>query len=797
MNDTKRHYLDGKWELCFTMPDGKAMKGTVNVPGNIEPELASLGLIDDYLPGDYEFATAEFCAVDDWTYTRYFDAPQGNPTWEKFLVFEGIDTLADIYLNGEHVLYCNNMHMVHRLDVTKLLRPGGNELRVVIRSSELWARKHPHDMFSTAREKVSYYDSQSYLRKARHQWGWDNAPRLITSGIIRSVYIEELAPERFDEVYLYTAKLTESSAVLGCSWIFSTDKKWLTGYNIRLSVLDDDKTIHSLCQTVDFTQGTLRFGIPLNKIKLWWPIGMGQAKMYTFRLEMLDESGRVCALKDTLYGIRTLKLLRTECMSVDESGKTGGEFVFVVNGEKVYIRGTNWKPLDPLASLADEKTRSGKALEEIKNLNCNMVRIWGGGIYEDEFFFEWCDKNGIMVWQDFMLACEVPACDIDEGTTGAEYAKLIAAEAKQIIRKQRNHPSLALWCGDNENDLCIRWTNLHSNILPSDSLITRKILRNAVLHHDPYRDYVDSSPFVTDEIHAEHRRIGRFSDYNQPEDHLYPATKDLPSALRESHSCFIGEVGPIRINAASPSERIYEREKARLERLWDSPIIYSTFAHQNDGYFTGWRNMCREMCIKYFGRDFSFGEWKDHTLAVNYICAEVFKEVIEYCRANRPEKTGVIWWSLMDMWPMAFNYSVIDCDFNRKLPYFWIRSSQEEIALMAVRNELGGEVTLHAANDTLNDAIIEYTVTAYGNDLASRVIASGVVKQSKNSSSLIQRIADNGETKPELWIITAKCSDKVSTNHFITGKTNFETMREWVKIIGEIGGYANEILELM
>jgi hypothetical protein len=123
-----------------------------------------------------------------------------------------------------------------------------------------------------------------------------------------------------------------------------------------------------------------------------------------------------------------------------------GSFEFFVNGEPIYIRGTNWKPLDPLASLADQKLKTGKALQEIKNLNCNMVRIWGGGIYEDSCFFDFCDRNGIMVWQDFMFACEFPAVDDD-------YCDLVAREAAYIVKKYRNHPSLAVWCGDNDGRL--------------------------------------------------------------------------------------------------------------------------------------------------------------------------------------------------------------------------------------------------------------------------------------------------------------------------------------------------------
>ena len=767
MSERKRQYLNGKWNLTFTMPDSdQLIRAVAAVPGNIEPVLVDLGLTEDYMPADYEYAMIKYEAVDDWTYTTAFDAADLPEGWIRQLVFEGIDTIADIYLNEKQICTCNDMHMTYKIDVTDKLKEKDNQLKVVIRSSQLWAREHCHDMFAVSHGAGSYYDSQAHLRKARHQWGWDNAPRLITSGIFRSVYLEELPPCRFEEVYLYTASIDDNAVYLGADWIYRTDKKVLADHQIRLTLLQEEKVVYEECKEVRFVQGSFQYHIPREQVKLWWPSGFGEPSMYTVKLEMLDASQTVASY-EAPFGIRTLRLERTEDILEDGTG----EFVFRVNGEKVFIRGTNWKPLDPLASIADAKTREGKALAEIKNLHCNMVRIWGGGIYEEQPFFDYCDLNGIMVWQDFMFACEIPP-------TEEAYCRLVAEEAKQIIQKQRNHPSLAVWCGDNENDECMSWTSFHSTALPSDSVITRKILRNAVLHYDPYRSYVDSSPYASD-IH--YRERGKNMTHYQPETHLYPNTVHFSEILRKCHSFFIGETGPISVNAITGNEKIWEREKARAERLWDSPVLPGNQSHQNDGYFTVWRNAGKEVCLAYYRRDFTFAEWKDYTLAVNVVCAEVFKDVIEYCRVTRWSKTGVIWWSLMDMWPMLFNYSVIDWEYNRKLPYYWIRQSQQEFALMAVRTETDGELALYAANDTLQVRMAEYTVTAYEENGDCRVIASGICRQKANSADLIQRIAES--EAPQLWIMRWKEEDKIYTNHAFTGKASYEVMKKWVEII--------------
>ena len=783
----KKMSLDGKWSLSFTLPDqSKQIRTEVEVPSNVEPYLVELGLLKDYMPVDDPFATQAFEAVDDWTYITRFDAPAKEENETQMLVFEGIDTIAEVYLNGEHLLDCRNMHMSYRADVTAKLRDCGNELKVVIRSSELYAREHLHDVFSSGRDGMTNYDSASHLRKARHQWGWDNAPRLLTSGIIRSVYLETLPPKRFEEVYLYTDKIGEDHVLLGAAWTYRTNRSSMVNTYLRLSFLEGDKVITTQVERALFVQGLCRYAVPRSAISLWWPMGFGEPKLYTVRLEML-EGEEVVATYESAFGIRTVRLDWTEDFGDDEDGK----FEFTINGEPIYIRGTNWKPLDPLVSLADAKLAEGRGLEEIKDLNCNMVRIWGGGIYEPTSFFEYCDRNGILVWQDFMFACEIPSRDDD-------YCALVRSEAEYIVKKYRNHPSLAVWCGDNENDKVMQHLHQNSCALPSDSRISRVILREAVLGNDPYRNYIPSSPLVSDRVFKE--ITNGQAIHRQTERHLYPEIYLEPAAIRSCGNLFLGETGPFWTNAITVNARIFERERERAERLWNESYTIplarnTTIFHQDAYYFKRWRQSGRDACERLLGRDFSFSEFADFATALNFLCAEDFKDLIEYCRISRPEKTGLIWWSLMDMFPMLFNYSVIDCDGERKMPYYWIRQSQQPFALIAERRELGGELALYAANDTLQDQTAEYTVTAYGEDLSSRVIASGICRQAKNSVSLIQRIAESEE--PMLWIIRWSTQDgRVCTNHVITKNTTYDVARAWIGIIGRECGFLDEILEL-
>jgi len=775
MQKTLRYSLDGSWKLTFSLPE-EEKKVTLQspVPGNVEPLLVEAGLLKDCMPADNVRATERFQFVDDWTYETVFDAPD-DLREDTELVFEGIDTLAEIYLNGHLLGNCANMFRSYRFTVGDRLQAKNNQLKVVIRSADLWAREHCHDGFTAGHRAATFYDSQVHLRKARHQWGWDNAPRILTSGIIRPVYLETLPVCRFEDVYLHTTSIDEEFVRIGAMWTYRTKKKCLEDHTFRFTLLDGQTTVYTDTKPVFFIQGASYMCVPREVVSLWWPADFGAPKLYTARLEMLV-GDTVCAVYESPFGIRTLHLERSDW--VEESGD--GEFVFVVNGEKVFARGTNWKPLSPFASEAHRKTAQLQALEEAKKLHCNMIRIWGGGIYEDHPFFDYCDKNGIMVWQDFMFSCEITS--LEEG-----YCREVALEAEEIVKKLRNHPSLAVWCGDNEDDMFFEIGKRGSELRPSEQRITREILKQAVHRFAPYSNYVESSPYIPDCAVGSTR-------YFPTEAHLYTGVMRYGERIRNLKSIFLGETGPILVNAIAVNPVSYEREKARAERLWDAPYQRHSGIHQEDNYFLTWRKSGRELCEVLYGRDFSFDQWKDYTVAINLACAELFKDAIEYCRVKRWSKSGVLWWSLTDMWPMLFNYSVTDDQQNPKLPYFWIRQSQEPVAMMAVRVEHGGELAVYAVNDTREAAVIEYSVSAYDQGGNSRILGSGVCCQQGNSAAMTQRIAESEE--PELWIIRYRIGDYESVNHVFTGRAPYAVMKRWTEILASKEGYDERFLEL-
>ncbi len=768
-----RYLLNGRWELSFTSPyDNKKITAEVTVPTNAEKELFRLGLLKDPMPADDYRAAEDFERVDDWTYVKRFTLPSLAEGYTRELVLDGIDTVADIYINGELSLSCANMHRQWRIPAEKLLCEGENELTVVIRSADRYAREKADGIFPLCRNG-SMYSSMAHIRKARHSWGWDNAPRLLTSGIYRSVYVEDLPCERFDEVYLCTQSINKTHARIGIHWNYRAPlDSSMRDRRIRYTVESEGQVVYEYEEEVFFPRGAHRPKLPLDKIKLWWPYGFGEPSLCRVTLCMLRD-GEELASYSQEFGIRTLRLEESDL--VDEKGE--GSFLFYVNEKPLMIRGTNWKPASPFHSEADAKAL--EILPFAKECNCNMIRIWGGGIYEDSSFFEWCDKNGILVWQDFMFACEMPALT-------EEYRSEVYAEAEYIVKKLRNHCSLALWCGDNEIDNFIFDSLGHgSAFLPEDRKISRETLRDAVRRNDPYRYYTASSPRYSDRMVKERLRGNK--RLSSVETHLY-TNREFALALRESRACFIGETGPIGFNAMTDNEAIFARERERCERLWDeTEIPYPVVdVHQSDSYFIRWRLLGKEQCIEWFGRDFSLDEWRDYCLAINTVCGDIFKDVIEYSRVMRWRKSGVLWWSLCDMWQMLFNYSVIDSDLRPKLPFYLIKESQRDLALAIVRKEYGGRAGLYALNDTLEVRKGEYTVTAYPRDGEARVVARGTYLAEPNAASEIA--AASGADEPQLLLISfTDGKGGVHYNHFLGGRRpyDFETMKKWNALLLE------------
>ncbi len=769
MKKPRKVPLHGEWALSFTDPiTGEQRYVAATVPGNVEVDLMREGLVDDPYPPDDVRAIRQYDLVDDWTYRTEFSAPECTEEERAELVLEGVDTIAEVSLNGEEVLRCENMFIPHSVDVTDRLRPHGNELLVRIRSPLLHARRFPYPACQVSRE---YRRSQAYLRKARHMWGWDNAPRLLSAGLWRPVHLRVLPPVWFGDIYVYTENVGQEAVSIGCNWSIHTPAEDLSDYRGRMELRRDGRLEHAFDFDVDFTVGRISCNLPRSEVRLWWPRGYGEPNLYDLCLT-LYVADQPTAEWSRRFGIRRIELIRSEVTNAEGEG----EFLFRCNGESIYVRGTNWKPKDALHSRAASRVRD--ALGLCVDLHCNMVRVWGGGIYEDHEFFDFCDEHGLLVWQDFMFACEFPPRD-------EFFLQAVAREAEAVVKRLRNHPSLAIWCGDNEVDATFFWGTLIPNgLVPSDNRVNRQVLPDAVKSHDPYRPYVPSSPHKADCLVTErYLPPAERSGLSSPEEHLYPGNERFREAYRHSAAHFIGETGPFFINAMSQTTQIVERDLARARRLWDAPVNpadYTLDRHQTDEHFLTWKDAVRKRLNHFFGRDFALEPWQELAEAINIVCADMFKFAIEHSRCRRWRKTGVLWWSLMDMWPMMFNYSVVDYAWQPKQPaYDWIRRSQQPVCLMVHDTTGSGARRLFAANDTLKAMHGPYRIVAVDAEGREEEVLSGEFSVEPNCTLALQDLKP--PAKPTLWLLEWQTGGAALRNHYVWGEPphRLDVYRRW------------------
>lgn len=451
------------------------------VPGCVHTDLLKNKLIDNPFFGDNE-KKLQWIEKENWEFKAAIEADEGLLNREKAeLIFEGLDTYADVYLNDSLILKADNMFRKWTFECRKLLIKGKNELLIKFTS--------PVYMDSLKAARLPYHlpDDRAFTRKAPYQYGWDWGPRFVTSGIWKPVYIRAWDNARISDVQVVQNNLRTDTAFLTANLEIQSVKN----QSCRFRIGDADKETTLAEKEVHLVEGindvTLSFQIP--NPRLWFPNGMGDQDIYS--LYFTIDAG---STKDTIkqkIGLRTIEL-------VQNKDTIGESFYFKVNGVPVFMKGANYIPQDNFPSrVTDEKYEA--IVHSAVDANMNMLRVWGGGIYENDIFYDLCDEYGILVWQDFMFACTMYPGD-------SAFLETVREEAVQNVKRLRNHPCLALWCGNNEIDE--GWHNwgwqkaLNYSVVDSTEIwnnylqIFEEILPKAVYTYSPYIPYTPSSPRI-------------------------------------------------------------------------------------------------------------------------------------------------------------------------------------------------------------------------------------------------------------------------------------------------------------
>lgn len=454
----------------------------VRVPSEVHWDLQKAGIIRGQLFGktpDEE----KWIESAEWWYRLSFVPAESLKLRHLELVFDGLDTLATIYLNGEPIARNESMHVPLRVDVRDCLRWG--------RRNVLAVRIDPVDRLAEDKSLAGLYTTTTaerlFVRKAQVNFGWDFCGRQVTAGIWQPVRLEAWQANRLETVHLVATPRGDGGEL---------DVRVATrgsGGTVEVSVRPRGARSWAQTQKLRGGKGTLK----LDRVKLWWPHTMGEPSLYEVRVRLLDGSGKPLDEQTHRVGFRTIEV-------VEDPIEDGTRFGFRINGRDTFLCGANWVPPSPYYVDVDEAMYR-KLLTYAVRGNLAMLRVWGGGVYELDSFYDLADELGILIWHDFMWACGVYP-------DGPHEQQLAAAEAKAQIERLRNHPSIACWSGDNEDDWAFQWGQL--SIEQRDRYaLTRKVLPEAVAHYDPARRYFPSSPFSPNDADCNSSREGDQHQY--------------------------------------------------------------------------------------------------------------------------------------------------------------------------------------------------------------------------------------------------------------------------------------------
>ncbi|MHB1935902.1 MAG: beta-mannosidase [Acidobacteriaceae bacterium] len=615
------------------------------VPGDVQLDLLRNKLVPEPFYRDNE-NKLQWIENADWEYRATIPVTQKLLTRKNIeLVFEGLDTCAHVYLNGTLLLTSDNMFRRYRLNAKPYLRAGDNRLLVVftspIRGAEKIADRDPW-------RPQTHTQARWYIRKAAYQYGWDWSPRFVTSGVWRSAWLEAWDEARISDLNIRQLDVTKQSAHMLAQVEVTASVDALATVTLRYGVGGGKLTT---TQTTELHAGVNHVELPItiDHPQLWYPAGYGSQPMYAFHASVAIR-GATQDSSDARTGLRSVELRR-------DPDKWGRSFEFVVNGIPVFAKGANVVPFDSFPSrVTVDQIR--EILQSAKDANMNMVRIWGGGYYETQEFYELCDEMGIMVWQDFMFGNPW-----QPGTYS--FKQNVAKEVEDQLKRLRNHPSIVLWCGNNEQENNFLQDSLHVTQVArlqmwQDYLtVFSGIIPTLVARYDPGAAYWPSSPSGDyEETKAMNYRVleegddvggneesGDTHDYS-----VWTSTNLLPrvpfSSEEDRHYRFVSEYG----FQSMPEMRTIDSFTLPEDRAGTSTPVMTV--HQKDP--NGYASML-DYIRQYYGEPKDFSSL---VYASQVVQAEFIKVVAEHLRRDMPRTMGSIFWQLNDCWPVVSPSSI-------------------------------------------------------------------------------------------------------------------------------------------
>ena len=469
--------LNGTWKLSKA-DDSEFID--VKIPGSVLSGLLENNQINDPFDRMNEYKTRDLF-WNDYEFARFFTVDTKTLKEDQIvLVCEGLDTLAEISVNGRLIAITSNMHRIWRFPVKEYLVDGSNEIHIIFRSVLQYNRDYQTDA-----NKIPQFvacgamKGNELIRKAHSMFGWDWGPQLPDAGIYRNIYLEAYSEIKIKEIRIHQEHDNGIKVRIGVLLEGEASEK----YKIRAVITEVGVAEEGCCEESGVDEHKTEFNFEIKEPKLWWPNGYGEQNLYCVKVQVKDGDGNILQEEKKNIGLRTLTISQM-------SDQWGKEFAFIVNGIRIFARGGNYIPEDCVYSRITEEKQE-YLLESCKRANFNCIRIWGGGYYPTDAFYDICDKKGLIIWQDLMFACNV--YDVTD-----EFAKNCEAEILDNVRRLRHHACLGVWCGNNEIESAWdHWPDFQkeSMYLRADYIkLFEMVLPKAVREADGDTFYWPSSP---------------------------------------------------------------------------------------------------------------------------------------------------------------------------------------------------------------------------------------------------------------------------------------------------------------
>ena len=635
-------------------------KHKASIPGTVHTDLYENKLIPDPFYGANE-KQLQWIENENWEYESTFSLSEKEISNENIeLEFDGLDIYATVYINGKKVLEADNMFRKWIISAKNHLKKGKNYLKIVFLSAVQKGKEEAVKLPYTLPDK-----ERVFVRKAQYQFGWDWGPRFVTAGIWKKVQLKFWNSAKIENIKFSQVELNDKKAILE----FVTEIYVSKAKTIQLQINEKAETFH-------LKKGTnaLKMTYEISNPKLWWCNGLGFPHQYEFHFS-LKQNREILDKKELKIGLRTIEL-------VQDKDEFGTSFYFKLNGKPVFMKGANYIPPD---SFIPKQMPSSyhETIQNARKANMNMLRVWGGGVYADDEFYNACDANGILVWQDFMFACAMYPGD-------EKFIENVKQEVIDNVNRLQNHPSIALWCGNNENDE--GWHNWgwqkQFNYSKADS---------TQIWNDYKKVFHEMIPKTLDSLLPKDKNVywssspsigwGRKESLTQGDSHYWGVWwgKEPFEMYKKKVGRFMSEYG----FQGMPNLETLQKVIAKEDFNFTSEAFKN---HQK--HLTGF-----ETIKEYMNRDFPVPtSMEKYNYVSQLLQAHGMKNAIEAHRLAKPYCMGSLYWQLNDCWPVT-SWSTLDYYGNWKAAHYQVKESFAPI-LLAVTENLDG-YSIIGSNDNL------------------------------------------------------------------------------------------------